>query len=385
MRGGFAVAVVTGIIVAEAPRSAVTASGLAQAPDTSARPAPERTVPVVVVTSGTLERTVALPGDLVAFQDVAVHARVQGFIQAIEVDRGSAVRRGSVLARIDAPELTAHLSEAAAKVQAAEAQAAADQSAFVSEQATFDRLKQAATTPGAVAGNDVEIAQQRVLAAKARVDAAAKQVEAARQAAQSVREIEGYLVVTAPFDGVVTERSAHTGSLVGPRSDSIVRMQQLSPLRLVAALPEAYVAGVTAGQPVEFSVTAYPGEIFSGRLARLARALDPKTRTMAIELDVNNSAGRLAPGMFAELRWPARRTAASLFVPGTAVAVTTGRTFVVRVRDGTAEWVDVKRGSVMAELIEVFGNLKPGDQIAVRGTDEIRPGARVRAAQQGRN
>jgi membrane fusion protein, multidrug efflux system len=346
------------------------------------RPAEERAVSVVPVIARSFERTLPLPGDLMAFQDVVIYARVQGFIQSIGVDRGSVVRRGALLARIDAPELKAQLSEAEAKVQSAEAQLLEAQAALTSERSTFDRLTQAAKTPGVVAGNDVEVAQQKVEAAKARVDAATRNVEAMRQAARAVRDVAAYLQVTAPFDGVVTERSAHVGSLVGPSSGPIVRMQQVSPLRLVAAIPEAYIAGVGVGQPIEFTVATFPGETFTAKLARLARALDPKTRTMAVELDVNNAGGRLAPGMFAEIRWPARRAGSSLFVPKSAVATTTERTFVVRVRDGVVEWVDVKRGAAMNDLVEVFGNLKPGDQVAVRATDELRAGTRVRAVQQ---
>jgi RND family efflux transporter MFP subunit len=266
-------------------------------------------------------------------------------------------------------------------VQGAEAQLLEAQAAFTSERSTFDRLKMASATPGVVAGNDVEVAQQKVEAARARVDAATKNVEATRQAARSVEDVESYLQVTAPFDGVVTERAAHVGSLVGPSTGPIVRMQQVSRLRLVAAIPEAYAAGVGVGQPIEFAVSTFPGEIFTAKLARLARALDPKTRTMAVELDVSNPAGRLAPGMFAEIRWPARRSGASLFVPKSAVTTTTERTFVIRVRDGVAEWVDVKRGAAMGDLVEVFGDLKPGEHVAVRATDEIRSGTRVRAAQ----
>jgi len=329
-----------------------------------------------------VERTLPLPGELLAFQDVAIHARVQGFLQAVAVDRGSVVRRGALLARIDAPELKAQLSEADAKVQAAEAQLLEARASLTSERSTFDRLKRASATPGVVAGNDVDVAQQKVEAANARVDAATKNVEAVQQAARSVRDVEAYLQVTAPFDGVVTERAAHVGSLVSPSAGPIVRMQQVSPLRVVAAIPEAYVAGVSVGQPIEFTVTTFPNETFTGKLARFARALDPKTRTMAVELDINNTAGRLAPGMFAEIRWPARREGPSLLVPRTAVTTTTERTFVVRVRDGTAEWVDVKRGASVNDLTEVFGNLNAGDQVAVRASDELRAGTKVRPTQQ---
>lgn len=337
-----------------------------------------RAVTVAPVVTRAFERTLSLPGDLTAFQDVAVHARVQGFVQAIPVDRGSIVRTGALLARIEAPELKAQLNEAQARVQTAEAQLTETQAALTAERSTYDRLKQASTTPGVVAGNDVDVAQQRAEAARARVDAATRNVEAVRQAAKSVQDIESYLAVTAPFDGVVTERHAHVGSLVGPATAPMVRMQQVSRLRLTAAIPEAYAAGVRAGQPIEFTVATFPGETFHANLARLAGALDPKTRTMAVELDIANPDGRLAPGMFASVRWPARRGATSLFVPRTAVVTTTERTFVIRVRDAAAEWIDVKRGAVMDDLIEVFGPLKEGERVVARGTDEIRPGTKLR-------
>lgn len=103
---------------------------------------------------------------------------------------------------------------------------------------------------------------------------------------------------------------------------------------------------------------------------------------MAVELDVANSTGRLAPGMFVQLQWPVKRAGTSLLVPSTAVATTTERTFVVRVRNGAAEWVDVKRGATIDNLVEVTGNLKAGDEVAARGTDELRQGTPVKLVQQ---
>lgn len=360
---------------------ALAAVWRSESPSAAAQPASNASplaVPVATVIAKALDRTLSLPGELVAFQDVSIHAKVQGFVEAIPVDRGSVVKKGSVLARIDAPELRAQLSEADARVQTAEAQLLESQAALTAEQSTFDRLKKASATPGVVAGNDVLLAEQKVAGARARVEASTKHVEAIKQAARSVRQMESYLQVTAPFDGVVTERGAHVGTLVGPSAPPLVRLQQVSRLRLVAAVPEAYVGGAKVGQPIPFSVAAFPGKTIDGKLARISSALDPKTRTMAVEIDVLNSERELAPGMFAEVQWPARRSGPSLFVPRSAVATTTERTFVIRVRDGAAEWVDVRRGSVADNLLEVFGPLKAGEEVAIRGTDEIRHGTAVR-------
>ena len=130
---------------------------------------------------------------------------------------------------------------------------------------------------------------------------------------------------------------------------------------------------------IVFSVAAYPGQTFSGKVARVAQAVDVSTRTMAVELDVSNSDGRLAPGTFCQVRWPVTRPGPSLFVPSASVASTTDRTFVVRIRGGRAEWVDVKTGLTSGPLVEVFGDLHAGDEVAGRGTDEMRPGTEVRA------
>jgi hypothetical protein len=102
---------------------------------------------------------------------------------------------------------------------------------------------------------------------------------------------------------------------------------------------------------------------------------------MAVELDVANDRGQLAPGTFSTVRWPVRRSGPSLFVPSSSVASTTERTFVIRVRDGKTEWVDVRTGLTSGDFIEVFGELKPGDEIARRATDELRPGTAVEARQ----
>jgi RND family efflux transporter MFP subunit len=198
-------------------------------------------------------------------------------------------------------------------------------------------------------------------------------------AAVAQGDLESFLLeVKAPFDGVVTERLVHPGALVGPGSagPELLRLEQVSRLRLVIAVPEASAAGIAPGKSVRFRVPAHPGREFTAVVARIPRALDPKTRSMAVEADVNNPRNDLAPGMYAEVEWPSAR-ARSLLVPLASVVITTERSFVIRVVGGKAEWVNVTTGATGGDLVEVFGPLARGDEVVKHATDEIRNRSRI--------
>jgi len=336
-------------------------------------------VALAEVTSAKLEQTVVLPGELRPFQEVELRARATGFVEAIPVDRGSRVRKGELIASLRAPELEAMRAEAAARMAAAEAGLAEAEARLAGSASTAERLARAAETPGVVAGNDLLLAQKTADADRDRVVAAEKSVEAAQAALDSMAQMIGYLRVTAPFAGVVTERHVHVGSLVGPDvgSNPLVKLEQIRRLRLVTSVPESQAGGIVEGAQVRFTVSTYPGASFDAVVARAARSVSPRTRTMPVEADVDNSDERLAPGMYAEVSWPVRRGGESLFVPTGAVAETTERIFVIRVKGGRAEWVDVRRGSVDGDRVEVLGPLQAGDRVVARATDEIRPGTPV--------
>ena len=331
--------------------------------------------PLAPVVSRPISRTVDLPGEFLPYLTVSLHAKLPGYLERIEVDRGSIVKQGDLIAVLTAPELQAHISEAESKVQAAESEHLQAEAQLAAAQSTYDRLKDAAKTPGVIAGNDLIIAEKQVEAAQALVRARKQASDAAKAQAQSQKDLEAYLRITAPFDGVVTDRLVHPGALVGPSTDALVVIQQVSHLRLVVAVPEEDLGGVVHGAQVPFRVPAFPDRIYTGTVARLAHALDPKTRTMPIELDVLNRDATLAPGMYPTVKWPIRTTRSALFVPKTSVVTTSERTFVIRAHDGKAEWVDVKKGAPDGDLIEVFGPLHPGDQLVRRASDEIRDGS----------
>ena len=195
------------------------------------------------------------------------------------MDRGSRVRAGQQLAVLEAPELVAQRSEAQSKLQSAEAQLAAIRAKADASASTYEKLKAASATPGVVAGNDVVLAQKDGRSRPESDFGRQQNVEAARQALASVSDMEGYLRVTAPFSGVVTERNVHPGALVGPAGGPgtalpIVRIVESNRLRLVIPVPEAYTAGVTSGTSLTFTVAAYPGQTFTGVVSRISQAVD---------------------------------------------------------------------------------------------------------------
>jgi membrane fusion protein (multidrug efflux system) len=358
-----------------ARRSSITTAALLIAQSAVAQTA----VDVVRVVSRPVERQVKLPGEFQPFMAVPIFAKVSGFVRQVNVDRGSTVRKGLLLATLEAPEMQAQIVEAESKAQAIELQRAEADAKLASAQSTYDRLKAASATPGVVAENDVIVAQKTVEAAQSLVRSYENSIKAAQAQVQAVKDLGQYLQIRAPFDGVITERNVHPGALVGPGAGStpLLRLHQISRLRLVVAVPEALVGGIVKGARVPFTVPAYPGETFHGVVNLVAHDLDEKTRTMAVELDVRNPDLRLGAGMYPELQWPVKRPQPSLLVPPTSVVTTTERTFVIRVNNGVAQWVTVGRGARVGDLIEVFGPLSEGETIVRRGTDEIRDGSRV--------
>src|SRR5205085_10370222 len=156
-----------------------------------------------------------LPGEFMPYERVPIHAKIPGFVDKVLVDRGSVVKAGQLLATLVAPELTARIAEAEARVQALESQRAEAEAHTVAAQSTYERMKAASATPGVIAGNELIQAEKQVDVERAKVAAAESSIQAAQEALKAIEEIEVYLRVTAPFSGVITTRNVHPGALVG--------------------------------------------------------------------------------------------------------------------------------------------------------------------------
>jgi membrane fusion protein, multidrug efflux system len=365
-------------------------------------------VHAVTIKKMRLNHRMEIPGELRAFQTVPIEAKEQGYVSAIYVDRATKLKTGQKILTIFCPELDEHLKEEEAKSSSAVSELRKSQSALESTRSkllegkarldadmlTLDRLKEtAAKMPGSVAVNDIDVQSKTVESDKARVqsmqseiDAASSLIEsnksnvvAAKNVEKSVKALQAYLTIKAPFDGVITERNVHVGSMVGPQQGGppLVVFREVNVLRLVVAMPESSVAGLTLGARIPFSVPAYPGSIFYGIMSRPACAIDTATRTMPVELDVPNSDDKLEPGMFATVHWEISRPTDTLFVPASAVATDLKGTFVNLLQDDVCKRVPVEKGQAMKDMIEIVGDIKAGDRVALTATDELKDGTHI--------
>ncbi|WP_183581004.1 efflux RND transporter periplasmic adaptor subunit [Mucilaginibacter sp. X5P1] len=309
-----------------------------------------------------LSSSAKLPGQLVPFNDVNLFPKVNGFVKELFVDRGSVVKQGQLLAVLEAPEMESQLQAANSRFLQAQENATASKE-------KYERLKEAAKEPGSVSPLDLDDASSKMKADQAMAQSEHSNVE-------SVRTMQGYLRIYAPFDGMIIERNVSPGALVSPgkaTDQPMFILQDIHKMRLTVDIPEDYVDKVDLTQPVTFTFNAMPGTPYTAKISRSANALG-SMRSEAIEIDVQNKGGQLKPGMYAEVQIPMVSGAKSLLVPNNAIIRSTEHEYVISVNDGKANLVDVKEGLASSDSTEVFGNLKAGDKVVLHGNDEIKQG-----------
>lgn len=310
--------------------------------------------------------TVRLPGILMPFQIVQIFPKVNGFVSVVNVDRGSEVKDGTVLLKMEAPEMEDKIASARLKYVEAHAN-------YLTSKDKCDRLKVISRTPGTVSDYDLEAAKDKMMA-----DSAIQQGAFAEYKTQ--QDLYNYLTVTAPFAGVISERNVHPGALVGPGAEGskpMLVLQEQAKLRLVVNIPEQYTAQVGPSETVHYSINALPGVDFTGKIARSAGALNDNYRSETIELDVPNPHGTIKPGMYAEVVLPISGNARAFVVPKSAVVTTTERKYVVLADGGQAKWMDVTLGNDDGDSTEVFGDLKEGDNVLTNADYTIKDGSKT--------
>jgi len=306
---------------------------------------------VVRVQRGAIENSLTISGEFKPFQEVDVHAKVAGYIKTIYVDVGDHVNTGQTLAVLEIPELAAELTGATAAAKRAEEEinrARGDveraKSAHVASHAMYERLKQASEAkPGLVALQEVDDAmakdqesEAQVSSAKAALNAAEQALAVANANEKQYAALSAYSRIVAPFTGVVTVRYADTGALIAAGTSSstqsmpVVRLEEISKLRLVLPIPESLAAQIRLGDPVKVHVPALNEDIV-GTVSRFANALDLQTRTMETEIDFENRNGRLYPGMYAETVLQTSGRKNTVLVPLEALTQKQGETHVLAV------------------------------------------------------
>ena len=349
---------------------------------------------IAIVKRAPIGNTFSVAGEFDPYQEIEVHAKVAGYIRKINVDIGDRVKTGQVLAVLEVPELVAQLEGAGAgvrhsqeEVTRAQNEVARDVAQHAALHANWLRLQQAATArPGLIAEQELDDAQAKDQAAEAQVDSAKSALAAAKQQLEmsqannsQISAMSDYTRITAPFDGVVTWRYADTGALVqagtsASNSQPVVKLAQVSTLRLRIPVPESLAASVRTGQPADVVVHA-TGEHFSGTVTRYTDSLDRSTRTMQVEIDVPNEKYKLQPGMYADVRLQVQNHPDALTVPIQAVQHANGKAQVLVVdQHNRVESRDIETGLEDPRRVEVLAGLNEGDRVIVGNFGSFQPG-----------
>jgi membrane fusion protein, multidrug efflux system len=321
---------------------------------------------LATVKKGNLQQQLKLPGQLAAYQEVSIFPKVNGYVKTVSVDIGSHVHTGQLLMTLEAPELLQAVAQAKEKYARA-------RSDYAIAKENFGRLKEASETPGAISPLDLATAKS-----KAEADSSLSNAEKANW--QMQQTMMDYLVVTAPFSGVITQRNVSPGALVSAEAKDkpMLELKQVDHLRLQVDIPESAAAGLKSNDSVSFSLTAFPGVQKKGRISRVSMNINMQFRSERVELDVYNSDAQLAPGMYADVLFDSKGIPNSFIVPKSSVVTSTERKYVLVVRDGKTMKVDVRTGNENASNVEVTGDLKEGEQIISNANDEVKEGIDVK-------
>jgi len=356
------------------------------------------TVSVIHPRPGAVADEVVLPGNIQAFIDSPIYARASGYLKRWYADIGARVKSGQVLAEIDAPELDQQVQQARADVQ--QSQAALDQALANLLQGkaneelakvTADRWRNLAGK-GVVSRQENDQYQMQYQAQAANVQSLEKAIAAARSsivASQAnmrrLEEMQRYLTVRAPFDGVITARNTDVGALInagaGTPTQALFHIASTSTLRVYVNVPQMYSRSAVPGLAATLTLAEFPGRRFHGMLVRNAESIDTGTRTLLAEVDVDNASGELKPGAYAEVHFAIPAAARSLILPVNAFLFRSEGMRVGVVREGgKVELVPVVIGKDYGTELEVVSGIDAHDQVILNPPDSLTSGEVVHVA-----
>jgi RND family efflux transporter MFP subunit len=306
---------------------------------------------------------IKLPGQLAAYQEVSIFPKVNGYVKNVNVDIGSKVHQGQLLMTLEAPELAQSTMQAKEKYARTKADLSIDRE-------HYNRLLEASRTPGAVSPLDLSFVRSKVES-----DSAVS--NAAKSNWQMQETMQAYLVVTAPFSGVITERNVHPGALVSAESKDakpMLELKEISRLRLQVDIPENLSGSLKVNDTISFYTSALPGKKITAFISRKSMNVNAQFRSERVEADVFNKDELLTPGMYADVVIYSKGNVSGFTVPKSAVVTSTEKKYVLVVKSGKINKVDVTSGNESGHSTEVFGNLVKGDSVILDASEEIREG-----------
>ena len=362
----------------------------------------ELAVPTVAVSHpkrGSMENEVVIPGNVQPFIDSPVYARASGYLKAWHADIGAHVKTGQALAEIEAPELDHQVEQAKAAVEQAraaldQAQASLQQGRANEELARVNAARwNSLVAKGVVSKQDNDQYQAQYQALTANRQALEKAVNAAQSNIASsaanlarLQEMQGFEVVRAPFDGVITIRNTDIGALInagnGGPAQELFHIASTSKLRVYVNIPEVYSRAAVPGIIADLTLAEFPNRKFRGKLVRTSDAMDAGTRTLLAEIDVDNPNGELKPGSYTEVHLLMPASVPSMIVPVGAILFRSEGLRVGVVRDGKTALVPVVLGKDYGTEAEVLSGLQPGDLVIVNPPDSLVSGTTVRTVEE---
>ncbi len=335
----------------------------------------ERAIPGVHVIQpkrGGLAGELALPGSMEAFTETPVYARTNGYLRKWYVDIGAQVKSGQLLAEIETPEIDQQLRQAKAELTTA--------------QANLKLAKSTAERWESLRKND-SVSQQATDEKLGDLESKGAVMEASAANVKRLEETQAFQKIYAPFDGVITARNIDIGDLVNAGSNGpgkeLFHMAAVHLMRVYIQVPQMNSRSATPGTPAELDIPEMPGRHFAGRVARTSDSMDVASRTLKVEVDVDNPQGLLMPGEFVEVRLKLPAPVNSVTVPVNALLFRSEGMSAAAVRDGRVVLLPVTIGHDYGDALEVTSGLRPDEQLIVNPPDSIASGQKVQVIEEG--
>ncbi len=343
----------------------------------------DATVAVAKIERSDLIRELTVQAEFRPMQEVELHAKVAGFLEKIFVDVGDRIEAGQLLAELEIPELNADLEHARAGVSRSDAQVKSAEAGYQDAHLAYTRLAEVnKQQPNLLAAQDLDAARSKDLVAAALLAAAQEQVKASHSEVEKCESLVKYRLITAPFAGVVTKRFADPGALIQAGTSSstqttpLVRLSDLSRLRLVFPVSVSYVSGIREHDPVRIDVDSLHST-FTGTISRFTHKVDTATRTMDVEVEVPNSDLRIIPGVYASVTLTLEKRLKALALPVQAISRQRGNSILVITAGNKVEERTIKLGMATPDKIEVLEGVKEGELVLIGSRSQLRPGQKV--------